>query len=595
MQQMKLKRSSQYSIYFIFITTLFLLVVFSGVYILSIDYDALIASVVHNAQKNGLENKLRNEAFTRQRFQWLQQCTYAMLGLAVVFFWLAIRFRYSIVFFCRFSMLSLRQCAKGIKNVFSANTAGQNFVFFACLALVSLLYTCVMLNTFLNYDEMWCYNYYTSNHFYYSFFTYSSYPFFEMTTHFFKGLPFSMKVNLRLSSVVTGIACCFLLYACLRRYFNNHFTAMAGWLVFALMPLTILYASSARGVIHEMFFAIAVIFSFLFWAERPEEKRYLVIYCFAGILGTYAIPTNIILLFFVLVTCIFTVLRKNRQLVPLFLKVNLLMVAGICILYAPMLLSTGLSVFNTMDGLKVPYTRIVLRWPYYLSGLLVYFAGYGYTSLILISAGYIFVLLKCRKMTPSLQRMLLVVTGLPLAVLFFFFITRLKFLGRSVAFCALGLPFLTSLLLQGALPEFLQNRWTKNILGLAAIASLLLLYLHFHTAENVNDKNVAGVSRLFLDKGIASCYDNTSHAAGFYYYYPGLEYYYRNAHKKIELTVAATNSMRYKPLTAVDYDCIVFDAGATDSSRSASFHECYRDPSGKFKIWIRNDLIKKPR
>lgn len=585
-------RSRLYSTYF-FVIILFLFSAIGGaIYILRLEYDSLIAAVVAALHKNGLEEKLRNQVFTRNRFILLQRISWLVFILAPFCFWLAVRYKVLITGYCKFVVSSVWQSLKFIRRGFQNNTPLQNRWVYTLMAIIAIFFIFRIITSFLNYDEMWSYNYYTASPFYYSFFTYSSYPLFELTTHFFKWLPFSMKINLRLSSFLFGMASCFVLYACLRKYFRSHFIAMAGLAAFAFVPFTIVYSSVARGPVHELFFAIAGLFSFLFWLENTQRKKYLVMYVLAAVLGVYSLSTHILFLLFLLGIGMATLIKTNRPAVVLFFKTNLLIIAGIFILYAPLFLTTGFSVFESLVKSKTSYYNTIIMLPLVIKNILAaYISGYIAVNMIALAAAILILLYVKNKLPANQQLIFKIIVWMPVAVIFFYLITSLPYPGRSVAFCLLDIPLVTCFFAQAAMPWFNKNSIRKKGIAISAIGLALFTNGYFYLPAFTIDKNVAIVSSLLIEKKITSCYDNSSYSTHFFYYYPGIEYYYRQENKNIELTLSAKNSMRYKPLLESDvYDCIVYDFGAADSTRVHTFHELYRDPTGKFKIYIRNTI-----
>jgi hypothetical protein len=580
-----------HGIYLFIIAALFLLTIGGALYILVTDYDALIASVAASVHKNGLEEKIRNGIFTRSRFSLLQKMCWLIFIISPFCFWLAIRYRVIIIRYCSFLFITVLQSVKAIKAVFKNNSRPQNQSVFTLISITILFFSYHMATSFLSYDEMWSYNYYTANHFFYSFFTYSSYPLFEMTTHLFKWFPFPMKINLRLSPFIFGIASFFLLYACLRKYFNSHFIAMAGLAAFAFMPLTAMFIVNARGVMHELLFAIAGIFSFLFWLNRPDQKKYMAIYFLAGVLGLYSMTTHILFLFFILVTGLFGLIKKDKASFFLFIKINLLIIAGFIIIYAPIFITTGISVFGNVVKSTPSYDIIIKSMPNVVRNIFVDYASYNNAGIIIFLTAILAAALLRNKLRENSRIVLVFAVGLPLSTLFFYLITGFPYAGRSLAFGALAIPLLACLFAQMVEPWIKKNSVWEKRAGYSVIGLALLLDAYSFFPIYPFDKNVADVSRLLINRKVVSCYDNSSAGTYFFYYYPGIEYYYRMESKTIEFTLSAKNSMRYKPLLANDqYDCIVYNSNMPDNSRAPGFSEMYRDPFGKFTIWVRNDL-----
>ncbi len=591
--KMKFTNASLQRFYLFFITIIFILVAGICIYGINADYDLLINSIVKNTGKNGLENKIRNQVFTHARFQMLQQTLYAVILFSAIFYWLAFRFRIYIINAFVFFITSLLQAFNSVRNVFRYNLPSHNRQFIVLLSVIAASFIYGMFTLYLSYDEMWSYNYYTAGHFYYSFFAYSNYPFFEMTTHFFKWFPFSMQINLRLSSFCFGISSCVLLYACVRKYFNNHFTAMAGLIAFAFLPVTVSYSILARGVIHELFFAIAGIFSLLFWIKENGQKRFLAVYAIAAILGCYAIPTHCILIFFLLLTGMWF-FRKNWEMITAFFKTHLLILMAVLLVYLPVMLTTGFAIFRNIFSARSSYYNSIVSLPGYVITLYSYFAWFNRVALFICILLLIGLLIFRKQMNNISRTVLFIALGLPVVLIFLVLVTGIKYPGRSIPFGALSIVLVICLAAHLTEIYFNVKAVVKKSIGVVAVILLLLFNKYEIVSVVPYDKNVAEVSKLLLESNIRSCYDNSGSETKFYYYYPGIEYYYRVEKKSIEFTVASTNSMRYKPLSNENYDCIIYKTDASDSTRLATYHELYREPFGRFKIWVRNDVIKKP-
>lgn len=557
-----------------------------------LDYDLLVTTVTSVIQKNGLEDKIRNSLFTRSRFVIVQRVAWLVFFIGPVCFWLAIKYRKLVYNCCKLMVSSVNYAARTTIKVFSDNSSKQNIPFFSLMAGVLCFYSWRMVHSYPTYDEMWSYNYYTVNPFYYSFFTYSSYPFFELSTQFFKCLPFPMMFNLRLSSFVFGIATVILLYACLRKYCNNHTVAMATVFAFAFMPVTIIFMVSARGVAHELFFATAGLFSLLGWLEKPHRREYLVIYIIAGTLGLYSMTTHLYFLAFLFVFTTYWLVKKNKPAWLVFLKANILVSILFLALYTPILLVTGLSVYKDVLVHSPSYLEMLNRMPSGIYQVIEVYAGGNWLNISgYIIAPLVLLLLK-HKMPLRLQLLFVVAAGLPVTVFIFYFVTRFDYPARAVAFGSLSIPLYSCLFASLILPvKTSQSKRLVRSIVLTAGLVIFLLAGYLSIPSRPVYKSIAEMSKILMENNIQTCYDNSSEASGFYVYYPGLEYYYRIRHKKIKLTLSASNSMRYKPLLPGDrYDCIVYNINETDNFRTGYFHEIYRDPEGKFKVLKRNDL-----
>ncbi|HTL10204.1 MAG TPA: glycosyltransferase family 39 protein [Chitinophagaceae bacterium] len=569
---------------------LLLLLAGSAVYVLLADYDALLNNIVATINKNGIAAKIRNELFTRHRFLQLQWAAKIILLLLPLLGWLLYRYQFMLQQRIAFFVSSLISCLKELIQVFKENTRTQNLSVLLLLLSIIVFFTYHMVTAYLTYDEMWNYNYYTHAPFYYSFFTYSNYPFFEITTHLFKWLPFPMKINLRLSPMLAGVAACLLLYGCIRKYFNNHLAAMGAMASFAFMPVSALYMAMGKGIMHELFFAIAAVASVLFWLKDTRQRRYLVLYFVAAVLGLYSLSTHAILLLSLLALVFFTLINKDRKAVGTFVQLHLAIAVTFFLLYAPMYFTTGAAIFSNIIDAKLAYRHNFMVAGRWLKMLLLSYTGYTFIIVLLLLA-LLWLFAGWRRCSPEAQRMLLVALLLPLSCFMAFLLTGLPYPARAFVFGALAIPFTIALLLQVPLRRYAIHPRTAAIGFTALLATAIYFDARLFLPANAVDKDVEMMSRYFLHHNVKSCYDKLSGSSLFYYYYPGIEYYYRMQGRSIAFTLSAPNSMRYKPLLATDrYDCIVQDLHAPDSLGQAQYRLAFTDSIGRFAVWLRDDL-----
>ena len=587
-QRKQFMRSRVYMLYYTLVALFFVAVIAVAVWLLQLDYDRLIAAVTAHVHKNGLEQKIRSELFTRRRFNAIQKSGWLLLLVAPLSAWWFLQYRAAFIKTGSLVITSLRQLWHSFTGVFKNNSVAQNRSFLLLMLLIILFFTYRMISAFLSYDEMWSYNYYTANPFYYSFFTYSSYPLFETTTHFFKWLPLPMKVNLRLSPLLFGLSACVLLYACARKYFNSHLIAMAALTAFACTPLVVVFMASARGVVHELLFAIAGLFSLLFWLRNPE-KKYLLAYGIAGVLGLYSMTTHILFLFILSLAGSTVLLKKDKAVLPAWFKIHLLIAVIFSLLYAPIMFTTGTAVFGSVIKSTPGFQRLVLLLPGVMRTVIMGYTGFSSISVTIFFMLTITVLLLHKRWIKERQLIIILAAILPLSAVVYYLITGFPFAGRSLAFGALFITLLSCLLAELLQPWLEQQvGWYKPV-SYGFVMAVFSLAAYFYFPVNKKDAQVVTVAKIFLDNNIASCYDNASYSAGFFYYYPGIEYHYRLQQKAIAFTLPQRNSMRYKPLQPEDrYDCIVYNTGTTDSSRLGGYHTLYRDPAGGFVIWLHN-------
>src|SRR5207249_10390062 len=130
---------------------------------------------------------------------------------------------------------------------------------------------------------------------------------------------------------------------------------------------------------------------------------------------------------------------------------------------------------------------------------------------------------------------------------------------RAFAFTGLAIP-LTCAVLFKSVETFIKKSFAYILIFFLGLSAVIISNNHsFLNWSRQQDREAIQLSKLFLENNIITCYDN-SVGSGFFYYYPAIEYYYRMNNKIIIFSLAASNSIRYKPLSSSDnYDCIVYN------------------------------------
>ena len=551
--------------------------------ILFINYDNLINWIADILERQDIKNLLKDKLFTQRKFKSIQQTCYIIIVVIPILVTILFKFRNKILSIISFVLKSLSFALKSILAVYRNNTKPNNIAILCLLFIVAAKSLYYIITWDLQYDEMWCYNYFTAQPLYFSFFTYSNYPLYEISTWFFKWLPLPMKINLRLPVLITGLAACLILYACLKKYFNSHFTALAGTGLFAFMPVTTFYMLYGRGVIFELLFAITALFSMLFWFRYITQSKYLVIYIFSNVLGLYSMPTHIYFwLLLQILGIIFCYAYYNKNLKK-FLLGGFAIIALAATLYVPVLIGSGISFVVNATEKKLNWQSTVNYVPYFFKKISLFFTGSEYGSVIIIF-GCTILLLAAKK-----TRHFVIVIMLSIALFFLpsilFIFQRFFIPERAFAFIGLAIPLIGSVLMQYILSY--NKYFALFLISVVCLSEALISHYHnFLNWSRQSDKEAIELSNLFLSNHISTCYDK-SVGSNFFYYYPAIEYYYRIAGKKISFTLAAQNSIRYKPLFAVDnYDCIVYNFTDKYDARFSNYKLLYKDSLQNFKILI---------
>lgn len=568
----------------VILLSLFFLVLCCGVMLMS--YDALVERVVAVLQKPGLEGLIRSKALTARKFRWIQIFCTAGLLLVPALAFAVLRKAGKVMDAVDMVSGSVRSGYRAVAEVYAQNTAAQNGSVAVSMGVV-LIKCLYYIHTWdLQYDEMWCYNYLTARPFYFTLFAYNNYPLYELSTHVFKLLPFSMKTDLRLPVLITGMLSCVLLYACLRKYCRTHGAALGGMLVFAFMPVTTMYMLYARGVIFESFFAVAAIFSLLFWI-RSGSSRWMVLFSLANALGMYAMPTHLYLWAMLFALGAAACLRHRREWRPFLIGNGSTLLLSV-LLYLPVLLGSGFSFVAEAVAPRYSYSQIIPNIPAFVASYSSYFTGFraGMAGVLAIATGFLLNQRKARD--PVVLPLIAMLCLFPLLA---YVVQKMVVPYRASGFVALAVPLIFAILfqhLQGSLGAPVQ--WAVLLLA-AALLGVVSHRCHDMNWSRPRDREAVRLAGLFMHRGVRSFYDN-SPGSGFFYFYPALEYYYAMHHKKIDFSVAAPNSIRFRPLRQDGgYDCIVYRADTPRSRLPAQYTEIWANPVLNYRVMLRDGRV----
>ena len=552
--------------------------------VLFTSYDGVVNRIVTGLQKPDLETLIRSRALTARKYRFIQCLCGAGLLLIPVLALIVIRKAGRAGAAMRMAGSSVRNGLREVVRVYRQNTAVQNVSI--ALAILLVLVKCLYyIHTWdLQYDEMWCYNYLTARPFYFTLFAYNNYPLFELSTHLFKLLPLSMKINLRMPVLITGILSCVLLYACLRRYCGSHLAALGGLLVYAFMPVTTLYMLYARGVIFESFFAVAAIFSLFFWVQQGDRK-YLILFSLANAVGMYAMPTHLYLWGMLFVLGLGACLQRQKALQP-FVAANGIALLFSCLLYLPVLLGSGFSFVAEAVAPRYSYSQIIPNIPAFVASYSSYYTGFraGIVCILAVTTGYL--LRRKEDRDPVVLPLVWILCFFPLLG---YVVQRMVVPYRASGFVALALPLIVSITVQR-----LQSRVSVRILYPSVLLAAAILLAVSHRCHDLNwsrprDRQAVRLSYLFMNRGVRNFYDSSA-GSGFFYFYPALEYYYGMQHKEIDFSVAAPNSIRFRPLRPDDgYDCIICRADAPPGELPVRYREIWANPVLNYKVLIKNE------
>ena len=204
--------------------------------VLLLHYEDLIHWIIQKLRNPELEVLLRNKVLTPAKFHIAQNISLAGLIALPLLVFVFIKMKNRLLQRIFFLLQIFRGAFSSWNKVFGSQSRLEKISFYTALLLISVRSIFYILTRDLQYDEMWCYNYYTASPFYFSFILYNNYPLYEISTHLFNWLPFSGKINIRLPVFIAGLGACSVLYFYLLKFFKNPFPALAAMILFAFLP-----------------------------------------------------------------------------------------------------------------------------------------------------------------------------------------------------------------------------------------------------------------------------------------------------------------------------------------------------------------------
>ncbi|HEY4876266.1 MAG TPA: hypothetical protein VIH86_11875 [Puia sp.] len=556
------------------------------IFIITSERESFIAFILQHLQRPYLSNILEQKIITERKFLLLKQAGYVLIFIDAVAIFLLYYYKSKLIDFLNFIFHSVYSAFRSLILVFKTSSKKENIIFGALLAIIILRGLYYIIITDLQYDEMWCYNYYTSRPVYLTVFSYANYPLYELVTHISKWLPFSAKINLRLPVLFAGIFSCIIIYVCTKKITNNFLTALACMLLFAAIPFATQYMLYGKGTGIEIFFAITSFFCLVFFLKEAKNKKYLLLFVIANLFGLYAMPTHIYFWTLQLVFGGFYIWIYRKNLFKIFFVGNVLILVIGFLCYLPMIAGSGIPFFTTSswdyNDLLDPYSSVSSL----IKLINLYFTGnnYGLITALLIAVVVLFVNKKNRKEYLFLLPFAFSLLILPVAIRF---VQHIHIPERAVGFIGLIIPisvFCIFFLLKDLVNYYLR----AGILIFLFVSMCVVSHFHpFRFWSTKLDKNAISISNLLMQHHVATCYDNAT-SSKFFYYYPALEFYYAQNKMNIDISMAAKNSQRYKPFSFADnYDCIIDGVSENDSAYLKSYEIIYTDAGAGFKVLMK--------
>ncbi|MBS1667234.1 MAG: glycosyltransferase family 39 protein [Bacteroidetes bacterium] len=562
-------------------------ILFLLIFLLSFDRASFVNFLLTQLQRNYLRDILNEKIISPQKFLLIRYLCCALIAITLVLTAILYYFREKVIRSFFLMLSSLNQGLQSLLTVFKNSTKKQNTFFVLLLLAVFIRGLYYLISVDLGYDETWCYNYYTSKPFYLTIFSYSGYPLYESITHLFKWLPFPEKINIRLPSLIAGMGCSILLYAWIKKITSNGFTALAALLFFVSSPFINRFIFCAKGEMIELFFAILSSLS-IFYYFRTDEKTYLKWFAFGSIAGLYSMPTHVYLWLIQITIAFIYIFSNKKQALKPFLFANALVLALSFLFYMPMALGSGVSFATELAWGNMQRDYSVNSFIFLNNNSNSFFTGsrYGLGILLILVLTAALITRKFKKEIILLWAFVVLLYALPLLIYIFQYINIPI---RSLAFMVLIIP-LSIILLSDILYRYYKPY--PLLLSIASIAVLIAAILQLRSFEvdgNKSNKKAIMISKLLMKNNVTHCYDNAPYS-GFWFNYPALEYHYAQAHRNLDLQVAAKNSLRHQIFSLEEnYDCIIDSIGADHTGYADRYINIYSSPEEGYEIFLRKD------
>jgi hypothetical protein len=253
------------------------------------------------------------------------------------------------------------------------------FCLFAVIALQVLLFSYCAYSFPISYDEAWTYLNFTSK----SVFTSASYYpapnnhiFFSILSNISSLLPVhDPKISMRLLNICCSVLCSFLFFKLMRRFYTRRIALYTLVLLTFSYPIS-LYSIQARGYELVLLFSLAATYAVIAHLSAPR-KRYVWLYVISTILGFYTVPS--FLYFFVsinLFVLLYAIITKRRMIFRSFVLFDSITAIITAILYAPVILISGLDAVTHNGYVKpIPLAEVMSRIPGHFSQSADWFFG----------------------------------------------------------------------------------------------------------------------------------------------------------------------------------------------------------------------------
>ncbi len=528
------------------------------VYFFSHSYASFIQVVLDSIQRPDLETVIRTHYFSLEKFNKMRWCLVISVVISTAILLALYRYKKEYDHLIDRIIRSVSNYLNSIqRTLLSFSKTGR--IALALLLFILLCRSIYMATTFyIQYDEAWNYNLFLDKQLFYSIGAYNNYPLHNIVSWCLVHLLGSSLLVLRLTSILSGLFCTFVVALCVQHFVKNEKLALLAAALFCCLPVSLFYMLYARGVLLEMAVALLVSFLILHYSNIGFTLKRVLFVSVLNAFGTYSMlshPYFIVGSFAALLLYSLLYEQKNCLLVLAYGFFSLLFSVSMLI---PMMLGTGLSpviaVLSHHQAIQLnDIIRYVERVSFFITGfstsfyflflfsigLLVYF--FRKNNLLCLLSLFncswlllpVFIPLLTNVYPPERALSFLVLVPLNSAVLFFYYLDKI----RVVRFIVYPLALFS-------LWVFSYNTYTHPFLNWSRVL----------------DKQVMDVAMVLKQNHITRVYNDSRE---FDYFIPGIEFYFKQHHRPIEFSSSSISSTRYASTIDATIQCMVLGKQST--------------------------------
>jgi len=547
----------------------------------SISYPEFIIWIGDQLQQEELLRKAEetiNEAgFSQLKWMMLVACVPVLLILA-----LYIKFEQHLVAGVIQFLSRIRLSGKGLFRGIVELPPLQLWVFcILSLAFLAKAYWYVF-HWPMQYDEAW-----TFNHFIHApwavtaFAPHNNHIFYTIIVKcFYHALPFlrpieAIRLPLPLFSLLSGV----LIFHFVKKHWSSNMALLAYAIFLSTGPI-VFYALYARAYSLGILFNLLTLYALVEFVKE-RTKFYRVVFIVSAILSVYAIPSSI----YFLVPLFGVVLIAHIQNLNLLKSIVLsgfLILVGVCLLYAPQIITTKLAWLTEGVGGSSGQENLYRKHAHELGNFLTGGGSKGIFRYLLMVAGGITTIFLASKATRKLLIVAAVGFVSPLLILA---IQGQWIHTRVFSFVAIYSSIIVAMLLYKLLELAKLPKAIPIIaLGWFIIFSYRAHKQSFFTWSNNWDQTTEEIFEILEQEEIMQVYNY------FYYAKPALEYYSTEKNYPLQISMPQKASISFAAFDETRWEAVIWWIDYKGETPNLSNYRQVDTGNDEFEVYIRSDF-----